>query len=150
MPVMSMTIRLAVTYGCASFASSATDVFFNPSPSIRMSTISTAPPMTASAARCTNSIIGNAYSEFLMTRPSEVASDHFAKCQRMLAIAGIVLDHLLWRLRIELAPGERVDDRRLRLFVAIKPVVGDHAAAKNNQNPQGERCESREPRARRR
>src|ERR1043166_1445598 len=130
MPVSSITMMLPVTYGCASFASCATDVFFSPSPISRMSTISTAPPMIASPTMWTNSIIGNAYSEFRITRPSEVASDHFAKCQSICATADIVLDHLLG-LRLGLAPGERVDDVRLRLLVAIKPVVGNHAAAKN-------------------
>src|SRR3954454_8334077 len=37
------------------------------------------------------------------------------------------------------AAGQDIDDRRLRLPVAVEPVVGDHSPAKHDRDPQDER-----------
>src|SRR4051812_25192752 len=130
-------MRLPIIHGCASLASCRTGVSRSPSPSIRMSTMSTAPPITASAARWKYSMIGNAYCEFRMVTPSAVASDHLANSHNM---------RLLNLGLVGFAARQDADDVELLRLVAVEPVVRDHPAAEDDRHPQDERRVSREAR----
>src|SRR6202030_4663696 len=43
------------------------------------------------------------------------------------------------------ATGQKIDDRRLRLPVAVEPVIGNHSSRKDDADPQDERERARNP-----
>ncbi len=79
MPVSSMTRRLPTSHGNAARATSAMRWFRNPKPSNRKSTSSTAPPITDSPSRCTDSMTAKAHDDDRIAVPIVVASHHSKK-----------------------------------------------------------------------